>query len=78
VVSYPLFPLTTSSATAGDSYHIHSLSPLPTAAQVLGAGYSECEVETDVANLQVETYAAALELETDATDLELETSVAYL
>jgi hypothetical protein len=78
VVSCPLFPSTTSFVAAGDSCNIHSSSPLPAADQVYGAGYSKCEVETDMATLQVETSAAALELEMDATDLELETSASSL
>jgi hypothetical protein len=43
--------------------------------QVQGAGYSESEVETDVADLELETDAADLELETDAATLELETDI---
>jgi hypothetical protein len=78
VVSCPLFPSTTSFAAASDSWHVHSSSPLPAADQVSGAGYSECEVETDTTTLQVETSATALELEMNAADLELETSVASL
>jgi hypothetical protein len=42
---------------------------------VQGAGYSESEVETDVAALQLETSATNLELETGATTMELETNV---
>jgi hypothetical protein len=41
-------------------------------------GYSESEVETDVAALQLETSAAALELEMDAAALELEPNAAAL
>jgi hypothetical protein len=48
---------------------------LPTSDQVQGAGYSESEVETDVAALQLETSATDLELETGATTMELETNV---
>jgi hypothetical protein len=40
---------------------------------VLGAGYSESEVETDTADLELEIDAAALKLEIDATILDLET-----
>jgi hypothetical protein len=40
-----------SSATMGDSCHVHSLSSLPASDQVHGMGYSESEVETDVAAL---------------------------
>jgi hypothetical protein len=68
----------TTSTVAGDSCHAHSSSHLPTADQVYGTGYSECEMETTVAALQVETSATALELETNAADLKLETSVASL
>jgi hypothetical protein len=75
VVSCPLFPLTTSSTAMSDYWHVHSLLPLPTADQVKGAGYSECEVETNAVALQVETSAVALELKTDAANLELETSL---
>jgi hypothetical protein len=73
-----LLPWRTSSAAAGDSYHIHSSSPLPTSNQVQGAGYSKSEVETDVAALQLETSVADLKLETDATVLELEADTAGL
>jgi hypothetical protein len=52
--------------------------PLPIADQVLGTGYSKCEVETDMPSLHVETSMIALELETDAVDIELETSVTSL
>jgi hypothetical protein len=62
----------------GDSYHIHSSSPLPVSDQVQGAGYSESEVETDAAALQLETSTADLELETNVTALELETDAAGL
>jgi hypothetical protein len=62
----------------GDSYHIHSLSPLPASDQVQGAGYSESEVETDTAALQLETSTDDLELETNVTALELETDAAGL
>jgi hypothetical protein len=65
-------PWRTSSAAAGDSCHVHSLSPLPTSDQVHGAGYSESRVETDTAALKLETSATDLELEIDATALELE------
>jgi hypothetical protein len=67
-----------SSAVAGDSYHVHSSSPLPVFDQVQGMDYSESEVETDAAVLQLETFAAALELEMDAATLELEPNVAAL
>jgi hypothetical protein len=46
--------------------------------QVQGSGYSESEVETDVASIQLETSAATLELETDAAALELETDATGL
>jgi hypothetical protein len=62
----------------GDSYHIHSSSPLPASDQVQGAGYSESEVETDTAALQLETSTDDLELETNITALELETDAAGL
>jgi hypothetical protein len=62
-----------SSADVIDSCHVHSSSPLAVADQVLGAGYSESEVETDTADLELEIDAAALKLETDATILDLET-----
>jgi hypothetical protein len=62
----------------GDSYHIHSSSPLSASDQVQGAGYSESEVETDAAALQLETSTADLELDTNVTALELETDVAGL
>jgi hypothetical protein len=78
VVSCPLFSSTISFATASDSWHVHSSSPLLVADQVLGAGYSECEVETDATALQVEISVVALELETNAADLELETSTTSL
>jgi hypothetical protein len=67
-----------SSAAMGDSCHIYSLSPLPVADLVLGAGYSKCEVKTDAVTPQVEISAATLELKTDVADLKLETSVASL
>jgi hypothetical protein len=60
---------------AVDSCHVHSLSPLAASDQVQGAGYSESEVETDMAILKLETDAAALELETDAAALKLETEI---
>jgi hypothetical protein len=56
----------------GDSFHIHSSSPLPASDQVQGVGYSESEVETDAAALQLETPVTDLKLEMDATALELE------
>jgi hypothetical protein len=46
--------------------------------QVQGRGYSESEVETDVAALQLETSTGALELETDAATLELDLNAAAL
>jgi uncharacterized membrane protein YkoI len=67
-----LLPWRTSSAAAGDSYHIHSSSPLPASDQEQGAGYSESEVETNMAALQLETSMTELKLETDTTALELE------
>jgi hypothetical protein len=70
-----LLPWRTSFTPAGDSCHVYSSSPLPTSDQVQGAGYSESEVETDVAALQLETSATDLELETGATTMELETNV---
>jgi molybdopterin-biosynthesis enzyme MoeA-like protein len=73
-----LLPWRTSSTTAGDSYHVHSLSPLLASDQVQGAGYSESEVETDVAAIQLETSTVDLKLETDATALELEADAASL
>jgi hypothetical protein len=68
----------TSSAAAGDSYHIHSSSPLAASDQVQGAGYSESKVETNATDLELETSMANLELEMDATALELEIDVAGL
>jgi hypothetical protein len=63
----------------GDSCHVHSSPPLPVPPhQVQGMGYSESEVETDVAALQLETSETALELETDMAALELETSMTAL
>jgi hypothetical protein len=73
-----LLPWRTSSAAAGDSYHVHSSSPLVASDQVQGVGYYESEVETDVAALQLETSAACLKLEKDATALELEADAAGL
>jgi hypothetical protein len=62
-----------------DSCHIHSSSPFPVPPhQVQRMGYSETEVEIDVAALQLETSATALELETDAAALELELNAAPL
>jgi hypothetical protein len=69
---------TKSSVVADDSCHVHSLLPLIASNQVQGLGYSESEVETDVATLQLETYAASLELDTDAAALELEPNAAGL
>jgi hypothetical protein len=69
---------TRSSTAAGDSCHVHSLSPLPASDQVQGSGYSKSEVETDVTALQLETFMAALELETDVAGFELETNVPTL
>jgi hypothetical protein len=68
----------TSSATAVDSCHVHSSSPLATSDQVQGVGYSESEVETDMTALELETDMATLELEMDATSLKLETDAAAL
>jgi hypothetical protein len=78
MVSCPLFPWTTSSATAADSCHVHSLSPLAVTDQVQGARYSKSEVESDIADLQLETVVATLELETDTTTLKLETDTVVL
>jgi hypothetical protein len=61
-----------------DSCHVHSSSPLATSDQVQGMGYSESEVETDMAHLELETNAAALELETDAVALKLEIDIVVL
>jgi hypothetical protein len=71
MVSCPLLPWMTFFAAADDSCHIHSSSLLPVFDQVQGAGYSESEVEADVAALQLETSAIAFELEMDGADLEL-------
>jgi hypothetical protein len=73
MASCPLFPWTTSFTPVADSCHVHSLSPLVVYDQVQRAGYSEFEVETDVADLKLETDAASLKLEMDATALKLET-----
>jgi hypothetical protein len=73
-----LLPWRTSSAAAGDSYHVHSSSPLAASDQVQGVGYYESEAETDAAALQLETSAACLKLEKDATALELEAGAAGL
>jgi hypothetical protein len=78
MVSCPLFPWTTSSATTADSCHVHSSSPLAASDHVQGAGYSKSKVEIDAANLKLDTDAAALELETDATTLKLETYITIL
>jgi hypothetical protein len=80
MVACPLLPWTISSAAAVDSCHVHSSSPLATSDHVQGAGYSEFEVETDVAALKLETDAAALELETEvgALKFEMETDVSQL
>jgi hypothetical protein len=51
---------------------------LTAADQVQGMGYSEFEVETDVADLELEIDTTALELETDAATLELETDAVVL
>jgi hypothetical protein len=45
---------------------------------VQGRGYSESELEIDVAALQLEIFVADLELETDATALELVADTAGL
>jgi hypothetical protein len=78
MVSCPLFPWTTSSTAAADSFHVHSLSPLVVADQMQGVGYSESEVETDAVDLKLQTNVAALELETDAGTLDLETDATIL
>jgi hypothetical protein len=62
----------TSSAAAADSYHVHSSSPL-VVDQVEGVGYSESEVETNMAALKLEMDMVTLEFETDASVLDLET-----
>jgi hypothetical protein len=67
-----------SSAAAGDSRHVYSLSPLAASDQVQGLGYSGSKVETDVVALQLETSAATLELAMDSVALELGTDAAGL
>jgi hypothetical protein len=78
MVSFPLFPWTTSSAVVTDSCHVHSSSPLAASDLVQGVGYSEFEVKTDMADLKLETDSAALELETDIGTLKLETNTTIL
>jgi hypothetical protein len=78
MVTYPLLSWTTSSVADADSSHVHSSSSLVVFDQVQGAGYSESEVEIDVAALELETDVAALKLETDAAALELETDTSTL
>jgi hypothetical protein len=68
----------TSFAVAADSCHVHSSSPLTTADQMHGMGYSESEMETDTTDLELETDATAFELETDTIALELETDATTL
>jgi uridylate kinase len=78
IVACSLLSWTTSSATAADSCHVYSLSPLVGSDQVQGVWYSEPKVETDVAALELETLTATLELETSAAALELEMDTAAL
>ena len=68
----------TSSDAAIDSCHVHSSSPLTTADQMHGMGYSKSEMLTDMADLELETDVTALELETDTIALELETDATTL
>jgi hypothetical protein len=78
IVACPLLFWTKSSAVAGDSCHVYSLSPLPMSSQVHGVGYSKSEVETDMAALELESSIAALELQMNATALKLEADAAAL